>query len=108
MTDITPEDSVVPVFTDDTPRPYAEDPMPDEARITSLQDSTRASILTMIDGIQVLRDFADGTTATNAQINANPAVYMKAIVREVIEVERNLIRIARLMYGMTDSTNTGA
>ena len=84
------------------------DPPLDAEVVADLYDSTRASVLTMIDGIQVLRDFANGTTATNAQINANPAVYMKAVVREVIEVERTVIRLARLVSGMTDSADTSA
>lgn len=78
-----------------------------EANTAALYEKTKASILTMLTGVKVVQDFTNGITATNAQINSNPATYMRAIARELVEVEQNLIAVARLVVGQTESTDTG-
>lgn len=75
---------------------------------TILQDEAVGSITTMLTGIQQVQDFAAGTLVPDATINANPAQYMRLVAAELVEVEQNLIAVARLVAGQTESANTGA
>jgi hypothetical protein len=70
-----------------------------------LEDATKQQIIDLLASINALTDLAD--TVTNAQINANPAVAIKALGREVRTTARIVARLARLVTGAFDDANTG-
>lgn len=46
--------------------------------------------------------------ATNAEINVSPAAHIKTIARQEKRTQNAIIRLARLVGGLTDSTDTGS
>jgi len=73
----------------------------------TLNQDLITAIDTMLTGLTQVQEFAAGTLVSDATINANPAVYMKLVAAELVEVEQNVIAVARLASGQTESPDTG-
>jgi hypothetical protein len=61
-----------------------------------------ATLLATVDALNLL------TERTNADINTNPAAAIKQVARECKTVARQTLRIARVVAGRLDTTNSGS
>jgi hypothetical protein len=69
----------------------------------------QAEIAQNIDVLLATVDNLNAITAkTNAEINANPAAVIKDVAREAKTIARQTVRIARVITGETDTTDSGS
>lgn len=76
-----------------------------DVNTATLKSEVAANIATLLASVTALNNI---TALTNATINANPAATIKDVARETKTVARQAIRIARLLVGQLDTTDSGS
>lgn len=110
-------DSVTRTYTDHRTgesRPYtpeenaAADVAAAAATLAANETALRNGLQTAIDAALARQaEYQAVLDATNSTINGSPASYIKTVARQGKRSERALIRLIRLVGGLTNTANTG-
>ena len=108
------DDATRTVTTSTGTRPYTadENAQADQAAaaatLAANEAALRNGLQTAIDAALARQaEYQAVLNATNATINGSPASYIKAVARQGKRSERALIRLIRLIGGLTNTADTG-